>query len=84
MQITEDVEGLIHVSEITDQMISTPSDVLEVGEEVKAKIIGINDEKRQVRLSMRNLESEYAENEEEEPGHEALTMREHLEERGIG
>lgn len=84
IQITDDVEGLIHVSEISDEMISTPGDVLEVGEEVKAKIIGINDEKRQVRLSMRNLESEYVEDGEEEPGHEALTMREHLEERGIG
>jgi len=55
MKITEDVEGLIHVSEITDERISTPADVLQVGQVVKARIIGINEEKRQVRLSMRNL-----------------------------
>jgi small subunit ribosomal protein S1 len=55
MKITDDVDGLIHVSEISDQRIATPADVLSVGDKVKAKIIGINEEKRQVRLSMRNL-----------------------------
>jgi small subunit ribosomal protein S1 len=55
MKITEDVEGLIHVSEITDERISTPADVLQVGQVVKARIIGINEEKRQVRLSLRSL-----------------------------
>jgi len=55
MKITDDVEGLIHVSEISDQRIATPSEVLSIGDKVQAKIIGINEEKKQVRLSMRNL-----------------------------
>jgi len=55
MRITEDVDGLIHVSEISDQRISTPNEVLSIGDKVQAKIIGINEEKKQVRLSMRNL-----------------------------
>lgn len=55
LKITDDVDGLIHVSEISDQRIATPSDVLSVGSRVQAKIIGINEEKKQVRLSMRNL-----------------------------
>jgi len=55
MKITEDVDGLIHVSEISDERIGTPADVLAIGQKVQAKIIGINEEKRQVRLSMRNL-----------------------------
>ena len=55
MKITDDVDGLIHVSEISDQRIATPADVLAVGQKVQAKIIGINEEKRQVRLTMRNL-----------------------------
>jgi len=55
MKITDDVDGLIHVSEISDQRIATPSEVLSVGDKVQAKIIGINEEKKQVRLSMRNL-----------------------------
>jgi len=55
MRITEDVDGLIHVSEISDQRISTPNELLSIGDKVQAKIIGINEEKKQVRLSMRNL-----------------------------
>jgi len=55
MRITKDVDGLIHVSEISDERIGTPADVLSVGAKVKARIIGINEDKRQVRLSMRNL-----------------------------
>lgn len=76
MQITPDVEGLIHVSEISEERISTPHEVLAVGDEVEARIIGINEEKRQVRLSMRNLEPQ--EPYKEDQGHEMLTMREHL------
>jgi len=55
MRITDDVDGLIHVSEISEERIATPSDVLSIGDRVQAKIIGINEDKRQVRLSMRNL-----------------------------
>jgi small subunit ribosomal protein S1 len=55
LRITDDVDGLIHVSEISDQRIATPADVLTIGDKVQARIIGINEEKRQVRLTMRNL-----------------------------
>jgi small subunit ribosomal protein S1 len=55
LRITPEVDGLIHVSEISEQRIATPSDVLAVGDTVKARIIGINEEKHQVRLSMRSL-----------------------------
>ncbi len=55
MKITDDVDGLIHVSEISEQRIATPSDVLSIGDKVQAKIIGINEDKKQVRLTMRNL-----------------------------
>jgi ribosomal protein S1 len=55
MKITNEVDGLIHVSEISNERIATPADVLTIGSKVQAKIIGINEEKHQVRLSMRNL-----------------------------
>jgi small subunit ribosomal protein S1 len=91
IKITDEVEGLIHVSEITEQRIATPGDVLQVGQTVDAKIIGINEEKRQVRLSMRHLHEEPkkteapaasrssgAAKEPEDSGHEAVTMGERL------
>lgn len=74
MKITDDVEGLIHVSEITDERITTPADVLQVGQTVKARIIGINEEKRQVRLSMRNLHKQERLVTTEDAGHEAVTV----------
>jgi small subunit ribosomal protein S1 len=55
LRITNDVDGLIHVSEISEERIATPADVLTIGDKVQARIIGINEEKRQVRLTMRNL-----------------------------
>jgi small subunit ribosomal protein S1 len=55
LRITDDVDGLIHVSEISEERIATPADVLSIGDKVQARIIGINEEKRQVRLTMRNL-----------------------------
>ena len=54
MTVTEGVEGLIHISEITaEKRINHPSDVLRVGETVKAVVLEIDKEKRQLRLSMK-------------------------------
>lgn len=52
-RITDEVEGLIHVSEISEERIDKPGDVLKSGDSVQARIIGVNEEKRQVRLSLR-------------------------------
>jgi small subunit ribosomal protein S1 len=54
LSVTEGVEGLIHISEITaEKRINHPSDVLRVGETVKALVLDIDKEKRQLRLSMK-------------------------------
>src|SRR5579863_1076601 len=56
MQISEGVEGLIHVSEISaDKRIGQPAEVLRVGQVVKALVIGVDPEKRQMKLSMKQL-----------------------------
>ncbi|MCS6903088.1 MAG: 30S ribosomal protein S1 [Candidatus Bipolaricaulota bacterium] len=78
MKITDDVEGLIHVSEITDERIATPRDVLQSGQVVKARIIGINEEKRQVRLSMRTAQAQERLVRSEDSGHEVFTMGERI------
>lgn len=43
-----ELEGLVHVSEISYSKVSSPSDVLKVGDKVKVKIIGIRDLPTQV------------------------------------
>jgi small subunit ribosomal protein S1 len=56
MQLSEGVEGLIHVSEISaDKRIGQPAEVLRVGQIVKALVIGVDPEKRQMKLSMKQL-----------------------------
>ena len=56
VQIGEGVEGLVHISEITvDRRLNHPSDVLRVGQVVKAQVLAIDTEKRQMKLSMKQL-----------------------------
>ncbi len=56
VQIAEGVDGLVHISEIVaDRHLHHPQDVLRVGESVKAKVLAIDTEKRQLRLSMKQL-----------------------------
>jgi small subunit ribosomal protein S1 len=56
VQIAEGVEGLVHVSEISaEKRINHPSDVLRAGQVVKAQVLAIDTEKRQVKLSMKQL-----------------------------
>jgi small subunit ribosomal protein S1 len=56
VQLTEGVEGLIHISEITaERRINHPQDILHAGEIVKAQVLGIDPEKRQIKLSMKQL-----------------------------
>jgi small subunit ribosomal protein S1 len=56
MQVSEGVEGLIHVSELsTEKRINHPADVLRVGQVVKVLVIGVDTEKRQMKLSLKQL-----------------------------
>lgn len=52
------IDGLIHISQISNKRIDKPSDVLAVGDEVEAKITGIDFEKKRVSLSIRALLSD--------------------------
>lgn len=56
------LSGLVHVSQISQKRVNVPSDVLNVGDKVTVKVIGIKDGK--VSLSMKALETAKAEPEE--------------------
>lgn len=49
------IDGLIHISQISNKRIEKPADELAVGDEVEAKITGIDFEKKRVSLSIRAL-----------------------------
>jgi small subunit ribosomal protein S1 len=56
VQLAEGVEGLVHISEITaERRINHPQDVLRVGQIVKAQVLAVDVEKRQIKLSMKQL-----------------------------
>lgn len=56
IQVAEGVQGLVHISEIiADRRLNHPSDVLRVGEVVRAQVLEIDKEKRQLRLSIKQL-----------------------------
>ena len=48
-------EGLVHLSELSDKFIKTPSDVVAIGDVVQVKVIEIDREKQKVKLSMKNI-----------------------------
>ncbi|MBS1853242.1 MAG: 30S ribosomal protein S1 [Acidobacteria bacterium] len=56
VQLSEGVEGLIHISEISpDKHIHHPQDVLKLGERVKVLVLAVDKEKRQLKLSIKQL-----------------------------
>lgn len=58
VEVEEGVEGLVHVSELSwTKRIARPSDVLTVGQEIEASVLGINKEERKISLGVRQLDT---------------------------
>src|ERR1017187_2416746 len=56
VQLADGVEGLVHISEITaERRLNHPSEMLREGQIVKAQVLAIDTEKRQIKLSMKQL-----------------------------
>jgi ribosomal protein S1 len=67
-------EGLIHISEMSDGFVGKPSDVTEVGAEIKVRVVKVNPRRRRIELSLLNLDGEEEEPiPEEEDEEESLT-----------
>ncbi len=67
-RIIPGIDGLIHISQIANKHVAKPQDELTVGQEVEAKIIAVDYEKKRVSLSIRALLPE----EEAAPAEEAV------------
>ena len=56
VQLTEGVEGMIHISDMSaEKRINHPSDMLKIGQPVKAQVLAIDKDKRQIKLGMKQL-----------------------------
>lgn len=53
VEISAGVQGLVHISEISHKHIGTPSEVLEPGQAVSVKILGINVDEERISLSIK-------------------------------
>jgi small subunit ribosomal protein S1 len=56
-KIGEDLEGLIHVSELSENRIAHPKEVVKEGDEVTLRVIKIDSERRRIGLSLRKVDS---------------------------
>jgi small subunit ribosomal protein S1 len=56
VQLVEGVEGMIHISEMSSEKhLNHPQELLKLGQTVNAKVLAVDSEKRQLRLSMKQL-----------------------------
>lgn len=75
VKIAESVEGLVHISQISEKRIGKPSEVLELDQKVKVKILEINGDDKKISLSIKEAENvfdsslmQYADSDEESLG----------------
>jgi small subunit ribosomal protein S1 len=55
VRVAQGIEGLVHISEISDQHIDAPESVLSVGDQVRVKVIEVDVPRRRISLSMRQV-----------------------------
>ena len=58
VSIIPGVDGLVHISQLANHRVEKVSDVLKVGQELDAKIVAIDEEKKKVSLSIKALEDD--------------------------
>ena len=73
VELEPGIDALLHVSQISREHVNKPSDVLQTGQEITAKIVDFNADERKISLSMKALEldKEAEEKDQEEEGSDA-------------
>jgi small subunit ribosomal protein S1 len=56
VELEPNLEGLLHISELSDDKIESPEDVVKVGDEVDVKVLRVDQKDRKIGLSMRNVD----------------------------
>ena len=66
VELEEGLEGLLHVSEISDQKVEKPEDVLKVGQDLEVKILRVDGDERKIGLSLKRAQWAQEEEKREE------------------
>jgi len=76
VEIKDGIEGMVHISEVSKNKISSIEDVLEVGQEVEALVLRISPENKKIGLSIKALEDAQAKKEikEKEPNKVSVNL----------
>jgi small subunit ribosomal protein S1 len=77
-RVEDSVEGLIHISELSDEMIGHPKEVVKEGDSLTLKILKIEPERRRLGLSLKQVEESWERADEEAEGAEEDTEPESL------
>jgi small subunit ribosomal protein S1 len=56
VELEEGLEGLLHVSEISDQKVEKPEDVVKAGQELEVKILRVDSDERKIGLSLKRAQ----------------------------
>jgi small subunit ribosomal protein S1 len=81
VELEEDLEGLLHVSELADHKVESPQEIVKPGEELEVKILRVDTEDRKIGLSLKRAQWA-AEEGEAEPAEEVVKRRGGLEGEG--
>ncbi len=66
VELAPGVDALLHVSQISREHVEKPADVLNIGQEIEAKIVDFNEEEKKISLSIKVLLNEAEDAQEEE------------------
>ena len=55
VELGEGVEGMVHVSELSEKHVNHPQEIVKVGQRVQAMVLAVDAAKRQIKLSMKQL-----------------------------
>jgi small subunit ribosomal protein S1 len=66
-------QGLIHISELANYRVENVNEIVKMGDTVEVKVIGVDSRKRQIKLSMKALETTEIPEDEEGTNEPALT-----------
>jgi uncharacterized protein len=48
-------DGLVHISELSDNFVSNPADVLKVGQKVEVTVLAVDEQRNRISLSMKSI-----------------------------
>jgi len=81
VKLEDGIEGLVHISQLADRRVENPSEVVQPGQRVKAKIVNLDPSARRIGLSIRAAQPKETKPKEEEapvsysdPGPESVTI----------